>query len=188
MKNIFRIFNISVLMAVLSLSFIACNRSSADEDDHDEEQITNIVLKLTDTADRTTAEYNTKVNSKTFPNIKLKNGHTYDVTTHFFHEGKDVTSQIVAAKDEHFLVYNFPKTDLVLSRTDEANSTRKDGAKVGLKTTWKVNKTKTEEGGASLILTLFHEPAKVSEDKDKTAWGKVTGGHEDATGMYNIVE
>jgi hypothetical protein len=67
MKNIFRIFNISVLLAILSLVSLSCNRGSVEEDDLDQETISNVVLNVTDIADKTTAVYSYQQNSTAFP-------------------------------------------------------------------------------------------------------------------------
>ncbi|AQW98291.1 hypothetical protein M2T70_03700 [Elizabethkingia anophelis] len=187
MKNIFRIFNISVLLATLSLVSLSCNRGSVEEDDLPQEELSNIVLNVTDVADKTTAVYDYQVNGTALPNIKLQDGHTYDVSVVFLNGNEDATQEIKSAKDEHFLVYNFPKSDITLTRTDDASSTRKDGAKVGLKTRWLVNKAQTADG-SQLILTLYHEPKTVAESKNGTEWGKQTGGETDAVGQYNIVK
>ncbi|AVF46851.1 hypothetical protein CMT89_09480 [Elizabethkingia anophelis] len=187
MKNIFRIFNISVLLAILSLVSLSCNRGSVEEDDLPQEELSNIVLNVTDVADKTTAVYDYQVNGTALPNIKLQDGHTYDVSVVFLNGNEDATQEIKSAKDEHFLIYNFPKSDITLTRTDDASSTRKDGAKVGLKTRWLVNKAQTADG-SQLILTLYHEPKTVAESKNGTEWGKQTGGETDAVGQYNIIK
>ena len=71
MKNIFRIFNISVLLAILSLVSLSCNRGSVEEDDLDQETISNVVLNVTDIADKTTAVYDYQQNRTAFPKIKI---------------------------------------------------------------------------------------------------------------------
>lgn len=187
MKNIFRIFNIGVLLAVLSLVSLSCNRGSIEEDDLPQEDISNVVFKVTDIADNTTADYNYQINSTTFPKIKLQDGHTYDVSAVFLNGNEDVTQQIKSAKDEHFLVYNFTKSDVSLTRTDDASSTRKDGAKVGLKTRWVVNKAVAGDG-VEILVTLYHEPVSVSEAKNGVEWCTHTGGETDAEIKYGITK
>ncbi|EQB90654.1 hypothetical protein HZP64_00495 [Elizabethkingia anophelis] len=188
MKNIFKIFNISVLLAILSLVTLSCNRGSVDEDDLPQEDISNFVLNVKDIADNTTAVYNYQQKSNVFPKIKLQDGHTYDVAVTFLNGNEDVTGSIKSAINEHFLVFNFTKSDIELTRTDDASSTRtKDNVKVGLKTRWKVNKAEAGDG-TQVVVTLYHEPITVSEAKNGVEWGTQTGGNTDAEGKYSITK
>ncbi|MXD28198.1 hypothetical protein FQZ90_26430, partial [Escherichia coli] len=91
----------------------------------------NVVLNVTDMADKTTAVYSYQQNSTAFPKIKLQDGHSYDVSVSFLNGNEDATEAIKKAINEHFIVFNFTKSDIELTRTDDASSTRKDGAKVG---------------------------------------------------------
>ncbi|CAI9683878.1 hypothetical protein [Elizabethkingia anophelis] len=188
MKNIFRIFNISVLLAILSLVSLSCNRGSVEEDDLDQETISNVVLNVTDIADKTTAVYSYQQNSTAFPKIKLQDGHSYDVSVSFLNGNEDATEAIKKAINEHFIVFNFTKSDIELTRTDDASSTRtKDNVKVGLKTRWKVNRAEAGDG-TQVIVTLYHEPVTVSEAKNGVEWGTHTGGETDAEGKYSITK
>ena len=174
-----------LILLLLSTFFItSCHRGEMDADDIPQEDLSDILLKVTDITTNQTATYDYQVNSATLPNVKLQSGHTYDVAVIFLNGNEDATEEIIQAKDEHFLVYNFIGADINLTRTDSAESTRADGARVGLKTRWTVNSVAAT--GSQLILTLYHEPATVSEEKNGSEWGKQTGGETDAQGTFNL--
>lgn len=194
MKNIFK--NTTLIAGLLflsaSLSLTSCNRSDDEADDLPQEELSDVLLKVTDASTGNSTVYDYQVNSATNPNVKLTNGHTYNVEVIFKNGDEDATQEIRDAKDEHFLVYNFPNSDITLTRTDDASSTRSDGKHVGLKTQWVVNTAvKNSSAPAQLVLTLFHEPVTVSEASSVSGngvvYGSHTGGETDAQANYNII-
>ncbi|MCW1960775.1 hypothetical protein [Chryseobacterium viscerum] len=193
MKNIFK--NTTLILGLffaVSLSLTSCNRSDDEADDLPQEELSDVLLRVTDVATGTPVVYDYQVNSTTNPNVKLINGHTYNVEVIFKNGDEDATQEIKDAKDEHFLVYNFPNSDITLTRTDDANSTRGDGNRVGLKTKWVVNTAvKNASAPSQLVLTLFHEPVTVSEASavsgNGVVYGSHTGGETDAQANYNII-
>lgn len=194
MKNIFK--NTTLIAGLLflsaSLSLTSCNRSDDEADDLPQEELSDVLLKVTDASTGNSTVYDYQVNSTTNPNVKLTNGHTYNVEVIFKNGDEDATQEIRDAKDEHFLVYNFPNSDITLTRTDDASSTRSDGKHVGLKTKWVVNTAvKNSSATAQLVLTLFHEPVTVSEASSVSGngvvYGSHTGGETDAQANYNII-
>ncbi len=194
MKNIFK--NTTLIAGLLFLSapfsVTSCNRSDDEADDLPQEELSDVLLKVTDASTGTSVVYDYQVNSTTNPNVKLTNGHTYNVEVIFKNGDEDATQEIRDAKDEHFLVYNFPNSDVSLTRTDDASSTRADGKHVGLKTQWVVNTAvKNASAPAQLVLTLYHEPTTVSEASSVSGNGVVygahTGGETDAQANYNII-
>ncbi|WP_449389365.1 hypothetical protein [Chryseobacterium lineare] len=194
MKNIFK--NTTLIAGLLflsaSLSLTSCNRSDDEADDLPQEELSDVLLKVTDVSTGNSTVYDYQVNSTTNPNVKLTNGHTYNVEVIFKNGDEDATQEIRDAKDEHFLVYNFPNSDITLTRTDDASSTRSDGKHVGLKTQWVVNTAvKNSSAPAQLVLTLFHEPVTVSEASSVSGngvvYGSHTGGETDAQANYNII-
>lgn len=186
-KNIFK--SALIAIALPALVFTSCNRGSDEVDDLPQEEISNVILNVIDKNDGSTATYNYQVKSNVNPVIKLVDGHTYNVTTVFKNGAEDATQEIKTAKDEHFLVYDFPNSDIEFTRTDDAASTRKDGKKVGLNSTWKVNKA-ANNGNAKLTLTLYHQSKAVSEDAVASGTGKKygtqTGGETDAEATYQL--
>ncbi|KFF23893.1 hypothetical protein [Chryseobacterium vrystaatense] len=194
MKNIFKntTLILGLLMIAFSLGLTSCNRGDDEADDLPQEELSDILLKVTDEATGVGITYDYQVNSTTNPNVKLVNGHTYNVEVNFKNGDEDATEEIRTAKDEHFLVYNFPNSDIVMTRTDDESSTRKDGKRVGLKTKWVVNAAvKNATAPSQLVLTLYHEPVSVSEASavsgNGVVYGVQSGGETDAQATYNII-
>ncbi|MDC8105218.1 hypothetical protein ACNFU2_09960 [Chryseobacterium sp. PTM-20240506] len=195
MNKLFNTKNIIKLIGILfiAVSIVSCQRdNSAEEDDLPQEDLTNIILLVKDVATQVTLPYNYSVGAGGAQSIKLENGKTYEVEVQFKNGNEDATQEIKDAKDEHFLVYNFPNSDLTLTRTDDASSTRGDGKHVGLKTKWVVTKAvKNASAQSQLILTLYHEPATVSEASSVSGngivYGAQTGGETDAQATYTII-
>ena len=184
----FNILKITAIFALLFL-FTACNREDDPIDDLPQEEISNALLLITDNADNITKVYNYQVNGSNIPNIKLENGHEYTVEIALKNGAEDVTQEVKDAKDEHFFSFDFPNSDIVLTRLDDATSTRSDGSKVGLTTKWKVN-TAVKSGTAQVILTLYHESISVSENSQAsgngTVYGTQNGGETDLNVNYQI--
>lgn len=182
---------LGLLFLALSLSLTSCHRTDDESDDLPQEELSDVLLKVTDQATGTPVVYDYQVNSTTNPNIKLINGHTYNVEVMFKNGNEDATGEIKAAVNEHFLVYNFPNSDITLTRTDDQDFVRQDGNHVGIKTKWVVNTAvKNSSAPAQLVLTLYHEPVTVSEASSVSGNGVVygthTGGETDAQANYNI--
>ncbi|GAA5086910.1 hypothetical protein GCM10023210_09270 [Chryseobacterium ginsengisoli] len=195
--KLFNTKNIIKLLAVLfiAITVVSCQRDgSAAEDDLPQEDLTNIILKVRDISPGSTAAaiaYNYSMGAGGAQSIKLEDGKTYEVIAEFKNGNDDATEEIEAAKDEHFLVFNFPNSDISLTRTDGPKSTRGDGKRVGLKTEWVVNKAiKNPAATSQLIFTLYHEPASVTEDSQGSGNGVVfgtqVGGETDAQANYTI--
>lgn len=189
-KNSARILGLLAVAGTLTLT--SC-RSDDEEtvDDLPQEELSNILLKVTDQATSASVTYDYVINGSTNPTITLVDGHTYDVEAIFKNGSEDVTQEIRDAKDEHFLVFNFPNSDVTLTRTDDATSTRADGKHVGLKTKWVVtDAVKNTTATAQLVMTLYHEPATVSEASAASGngivYGTQTGGETDAQATYKI--
>lgn len=194
MKNIFKntTLILGLLMIAFSLSLTSCNRSDDEADDLPQEELSDVLLRVTDEATQVPVTYDYQVNSTKNPNVKLIDGHTYNVEVIFKNGEEDATQEIRDAKDEHFLVYNFPNSDIVLTRTDDASSTRKDGKHVGLKTKWVVNTAvKNAAATSQLVLTLYHQPVTVTEASavsgNGVIFGTQSGGETDAQALYNII-
>ncbi|OVE62841.1 hypothetical protein [Chryseobacterium mucoviscidosis] len=192
--KLFNTKNIIKLLAVLfiAITVVSCQRDgSAAEDDLPQEDLTNIILNVKDVAAGTTQTYNYSMGAGGAQAIKLTDGKTYQVTAQFKNGNEDATQEIKDAKDEHFLIFNFPNSDITLTRTDDASSTRADGKRVGLKTEWVVNKAvKNPSATSQLIFTLYHEPASITEDSQTTTngviYGTQVGGETDAQANYTI--
>lgn len=170
-------------LALILITVISCNRDNdVEADDLPQEEMTNIILIITDDATSNTQSYNYSVGSGTAPSLKLEDGKTYTVNAVFMNGKENVTNEIELAKDEHFLVFDFPRSSVNLERLDTPN---KKGVKVGLKTRWTVVKA-VKDSSPKLIMTLIHEPKTANEGLSGTAWGSVTGGETDAEATYGI--
>lgn len=187
MKNIFKNNRIFTLIALFILTFtiFSCQRDDAAEDDIPQEELTNIVLNVKNLSTQQTISYNYSVGAGSLPNIKLNDGVSYEVRTLFLNGSEDVTQEIKDAKDEHFLIFDFPKSQITLTRLDTSESTGING-KVGLITQWDVVKT-INSSSPIMKLTLIHEPASASESQNGTAWGTVTGGETDAEASFGLI-
>lgn len=174
-----------ILILLITIVFIGCNRADEDEDVLSQEDISNIILNVKDELTGTTTTYNYTINSATNPEIKLTDGRSYSVNAVFLNGNEDETQSIIEAKDEHFLIFNFQSSNVILERTDDASSTRSDGNRVGLSTKWQVVKAKNGNN-PQLILTLIHDPTTTSETRNGTIFGSVEGGETDAMATYTI--
>ncbi len=186
-QNINKIFNLVILIFALALVFSCQGNSHAEDDDIPQEELTNVIVNVKNLSSGEINSYNYAVGLTALPNIKLENGTKYDVELVFKNGNEDVTNEIKEAKNEHFLLFNFPQSKVNLIRTDTEESTRADGKKVGLKTQWEVIKAVNEpQQTAHLILSLIHDPISVSEALDDTTWGSVNGGETDAEARFQI--
>lgn len=187
MKNLINTKKIISLLAVLliTVTVISCQRDGSDEDDLPQEELTNIILSVKeDSPNAVEIEYDYSIGAGGIPTIPLTNGKTYEVEVKFKNGTDPATQEIIAAKDEHFLIFDFPKSNITVTRID-GNDLRSDGKRVGLKTKWQVNQAVT--GTAPFLkLTLIHAPQSVNDSQAGTAWGSVTGGETDAEGTYNL--
>lgn len=186
MKSI--IYKISLILTI-SIMFISCHRGDELADDLPQEDVSNALLIIKDNADGTTKVYNYQINGSNIPNIKLENNHEYTVQIALKNGAEDATNEIKDAKDEHFFLFDFPNSDIELTRIDDATSTRSDGNKVGLITKWKVNNA-AKSASAQVILTLYHEPISVTENSQPSGngsvYGEVVGGETDLKVNYQI--
>lgn len=183
MKNFFKNNRFYALLAMLFLTFsISCQRDDTAVDDLPQEDLTNIVLNVKNLTTQETLSYNYSIGAGNTPTIKLVDGTSYEVKTVFLNGTEDVTQEIKDAKDEHFLIFDFPRSTINLTRLDTSESTGIHG-KVGLITKWEVIKT-VKNSAPLLKMTLIHEPASANEALNGTAWGSVTGGETDAEATY----
>lgn len=187
MNKLFNTKNIIKLLAILfiTITVVSCQRNgSAEEDDLPQEELTNIVLLVTEDGTTNTLTYDYSIGAGGIPTIPLKDGKSYTVVAKFRNGNEDATQEIIDAKNEHFLIFDFPKSNIAVDRLD-GGDLRNDGKRVGLKTKWTV--TKAVDGTSPLLkLTLIHAPQSVNDAKSGTVWGSVVGGETDAEATYNL--
>lgn len=178
------IIGISLLLAGLFVS--SCQRlGNAADDDIPQEELTDIILNVKNLSTQQTISYDYNVGAMNDPEIQLENGESYEVDIVFRNGNEEVTSEILEAKDEHFLLFDFPKSNIQLTRLDGPEGTRTDGKKLGLKTKWDIIEVKKSTDPV-LVLTLIHDAASVDEGLHGTTWGNVTGGETDAEAIYRL--
>lgn len=115
--------------------------------------------------------------------ISLLPNSTYSVEVRFLNnedpnDVEDATSEILEEKDEHFLTFSKEAgVNLSIERTDGPESTREDGNKLGLSTTWTTGDA-SEEG--EVEIKLYHDPTEVSSavTGDGNDFGSVGAGSE----------
>lgn len=188
MNKLFKTKNIIKLLAILLITFavFSCQRNdSTEEDDLPQEELTNIILLVKeDIPGATTIEYDYSIGAGGIPTIPLTDGKSYTVEAKFRNGNEDATGEIIEARDEHFLIFDFPKSNISVTRLD-GNDLRADGKRVGLKTKWMV--VKAVNGTSPFLkLDLIHAPQNVNDAQSGTAWGSVVGGETDAEATYNL--
>ena len=184
------------MMALLSLALVT---SCSNDDDNpppvnEVELITDVVLTFTNINDA--MDVVTMVNDApdgqegTFTNTvtgTFTAGETYQLrlTVENSSEAPDIddvlNDDIIPEADEHFFVYAVSSSlDMTMTR-DASDVDGPDGVKLGVNTTWVA-------GAASmgnLQIILVHEP-EGADDSDE--FGSVTGGEEDFTITFTMVE
>ena len=174
-----------VLLFTFGFLLMSCSRADEDFDVLTQEDISNIILVVTDDATGISIPYNYTANSTNNPLIKLTDGKTYTVSALFKNGNEDETESIISAKDEHFLIFNFQGAQIKLTRLDSENSTRSDGQKLGLLTKWEVQKA-INSPGPKLELTLIHDANSVTETQNGNIFGTAEGGEKDAVATYDL--
>ncbi len=190
LKNNLLIRGLFLIISVFMV--ISCNRSDDEADDFPQEEISNVILVVKDVITGASKSYDYQINGTNNPKIQLIDGHEYDVRINFMNGTENVNSEIAEAKDEHFLIYNFPNSDIEMTRTDDDSTTRSDGLHVGMKTYWIVNKAVNNSGVSSeLMINLYHDSSSVSESSEEsgngTVYGTQSGGETDAVANFMLV-
>lgn len=175
----------AVVLCLCFLLFVSCQRDDdSAEDDLPQEEITNIILNVKNLSTGENISYNYSMGAGSAKAIKLEDGISYEVETRFINGEEDVTEEIREAKDEHFMIFDFPRSEITLSRQDPPESTGIYG-KVGLLTRWQVQKAEVVPDPL-VIIKLIHDPAAASEMQNGSAWGSVTGGETDAEAIFSL--
>ena len=171
----------AAFLLALGVTVSSCRKDDEEHDSNPQEEISNIVLKVTNDANGAVKTYNYSANSSTMPSISLANGQTYTVETSFMNGTQDVTAEIRNEKDAHFIIFDMYQNNISLQRLDQ--EVRQDGKRVGLKTKWNVQSVAAAPGNR-ISVKLIHAATAVNEDKTGTAWGSTTGGETDAQANY----
>ena len=186
MKNIFKIFALSLIS---SITILSCrNSDDIPEDIHEHEEIEKMELKIVDqsnTNDTLTVNYIGGVADK---KIVLENGKSYFVDIDFFvgHDGHydSVEHELEEERDEHFITYQFAGVNVnVLRRSDDI--IRNDGKKLGLRTLWTVNSVPNL---ANVNIKLVHGATSVDDHSPSPTnqLGTTVGGGSDVNALIGI--
>ena len=173
------------LFLTIAIFLFSCSRADEDLDVLSQEDISNIILNIKDDATGIVQTYNYTMNSTTHPVIKLTDGKSYTVEIVFLNGNEDETESIIAAKDEHFLIFEFHGSQIDLTRIDDEHSTRTDGNKLGLQTKWQVLKAENS-ANPELVVKLIHDAVSVSEQQTGTVFGSAIGGETDAMATFGV--
>jgi hypothetical protein len=115
------------------------------------------------------------------PSVALKNGVTYNVTVTFEDASnpgnvKDITEEVIAEADEHYIFYQVENASLEITNAD-SDTEDSNGHPIGVKTVW----TPTGIVDGNVIVYLIHEPqTKTGTIRDDF------GGEDDANVMFNV--
>ncbi len=150
---------------ILAVSVGVILASCKNDDDatpeviNEEETITTVNLKVTESGETTSQTYTWK--DKTADKITLKANTEYEVEIEFLDESnpsdvKDITEEVVEEKDEHFVFYDVTTINAVTVASSSKDI--KDGNSIGINifTTW----TTSDATTGTLKAFLIHEPTK----------------------------
>lgn len=178
MKNLLYLF-------LMLFSLASCSREDFEADDFPQEEITNVILNVKDLSNGATRTYNYSVGG-TEPSVLLEDGKTYEVGTVFLNGNENITQSIINARDEHFLIFNFPNSEVGVTRTDA--EVRSDGKRVGITTRWEITKVAETGVTAKVILSLIHDSVSVNEAQNGTEWGSSEGGETDVEAAFTLIK
>ena len=185
MKNLFNI----ILALFTALLVISCrNDGDIPEDIHEHEEIEKMVLTATNKNDPSDVHVVNYIGGKADKHLHLTIGAKYTVNLDFQVKHEDhyhsVNDEIIEEKDEHFVTYNFARSNVSVLRAAD-DIVRTDGKKLGLKTEFTINSI-DEEG--TLNIRLVHAPATVDVNypsKDNQQ-GMAAGGETDVNATIQM--
>jgi hypothetical protein len=182
---------LSVLFIATLLLATACNRGEEDPDDGlEQETITTIVLKFTETGTNNTLEFTWEDldgpggNAPVIDPIVLANDKTYDLAIELFdktdpNDIEDITEEIEEEDDEHqfFFQGTAVGSRIRIQYADQDG----DGNPVGLKNTV----TTLSTGTGTFIITLRHE---LNKNATGVSAGDITnaGGDTDVEATFQL--
>lgn len=176
---------ITSLYILFSLIFLgSCHRADEEQDVLSQEEISNIILLIKDDATGLVQAYNYTANAIENPKIPLTKGKTYTVDVVFKNGNENINSEILDAKDEHFILFQVVGAQVDIQRLDGAGDLRSDGNRVGMKTHWKVNDLSSN---GKILLTLNHAAVLVSEAQNNSTFGVTEGGEVDAEAVFDLL-
>lgn len=157
--------------AILALSLVAMTACSNDDDTpeqiNEEEEITDVVLTLTETGTTNVTTYELNEGNGFTGSITIDAGVSYESSIEFLDLSdpsapEDITEEVIEEADEHQVFYdNSVGTLTINSANDDVLDSA--GAPVGINTVW--NAEGSTQG--NLVIYLIHEPVtKSGETRD----------------------
>jgi hypothetical protein len=145
----------------LSLFMTACKKDKVKPDDSNEEElITTVKLKITESGTTTTNTYSWKDldgeggNLPVIQGITLSPNKSYEVEVDFLDESKnpaeDITEEILGEADDHEVFYQLSNALVTITRTDKDTKNLPLGLKADVVT--------SGSGSANLTIILKHKP------------------------------
>jgi len=146
-----------ILLTLFTSLFISCD----DEIENpivinEEETITTVRLSVTEMNTTETTIYNWTATAKDI--VMLKSNSAYNIKVEFLDESdpndvENITEEVIAEKDEHFVFYDFPTNGLsYMSASDDTIDT--SGKGIHISTDW----TSTDAGSTMIKVFLVHQP------------------------------
>ena len=203
MNNIIKYFSLSFF--ALNLVLTSCSDDDTPEHIHDHEGIHELVIERTDLNGENPVQYEFIAGNNLGETIFLTSGQTYNFEIialngqdnhehdedHEEHddnedhegEGHNILHETLEAVEEHFFLYAKSNSlNIDFERTDDAESTRNDGTKIGVKT----RITALANSTGNLQIELKHQPTEVN-DQANDNFGSSVGGATDIMAVFPIV-
>lgn len=188
---------LSMALLAATFTFTSCNNDDDNpEEIHDHDAIEEVVIEVKDADGNEVGDFEYEheqesgtpitLNANTLYNFEvvgLLPEHEEGEEDHDHDDEHNLIHEVEEEKEEHFFVFMKENgLDITsLTRTDEAETTREDGTKLGVK-------FQIETGAASsgdFQLVLKHEPTTV-DDAANDNYGSSTGGETDVEAVYTI--
>jgi hypothetical protein len=156
-----KIATLTAAVFSLSLFMTACKKDKVKPDDSNEEElITTVKLKITESGTTTTNTYSWKDldgeggNLPVIQGITLSPNKSYEVEVDFLDESKnpaeDITEEILEEADDHEVFYQLSNALVTITRTDKDTKNLPLGLKADVVT--------SGSGSANLTIILKHKP------------------------------
>lgn len=192
-------------LLLITILFTSCSNDDIPEHIHDHEGIHELVIERTDLNGDNPIQYEFIAGNQLGEIIVMTPGQTYnfeiialnaqgehghedhDDHGHDEHHEHDenvhnILHETLEAVEEHFFLYAKSNSlNIDFERTDDAESTRNDGTKIGVKT----RITALANSTGNLQIELKHQPTEVN-DQANNNFGSSVGGATDMMAVFPI--
>lgn len=184
-----KLFNITLVLLAAFLVFSCRPDDGSDipEDIHEHEEISKLVVKLTNKNDATDVQTVNYIGGVADAHLHLHSGDVYNVELDFQIKHDDhyhTADEIIAEKDHHFITYEFADASVNVKRADN-DVVRSDGQRLGLKTEWTINSVSAT---GKVNIKLNHGAVSVDQNFPSATnqQGKSVGGESDVNAMIEV--